>query len=645
VNKSTRGLLAIIVVFTVLAYLNGLKGEFVYDDVRVVVENKYITGFKYLGDIFTTVSFWGEDCASRSYRPVFTTLHAIVYQLSGQNPLGYHLFNILFHAMNVCLVFLLLLKIGGSRILAFAASLLFGLHPLHTEAVTGITGGAEVLAAFFFLIAFYLAVRKSVFNYRDYLLIGAAFTAALLSKENTITFIGVLLCALLLFRKEGRVIKTLISQHVITLMSMTGGIAMAYLIIRLQIFGSLSGIQKPPFYDNPIAHLWVFPAIFTALKVLGLYLWKFIVPLDLSVDYSYPIIKPLDTVKDFHGLLLMLFILALVVSLYFYRNRWYWFGILIFLITVSIVSNLIVRGPTIMGERLMYLPLLGLCIVTGHIIDQAYRIKSRVINIGFTIIFAVVFIAFALLTIRRNQDWSNAFTLWNSTIKTHPLSFRAYHNRANEWMDRKELEKAKADLKTAIRICPGDHHLYYTLGRVYDTQNNLDSAVIAYTRALEKRPYAQISLMNRGIDYLMLKKYGPAEKDFLSYIQVNPNNHYTYYHLATIYFEEKKYNQALEAVNRAILIDRQNPDAFLLKGKINLELKNYEKGQKDLTFCTALEGDNAQCYFYLGYCEILLGNLEKAKEYLQRAIDLYPECKKTILSDTSFLPIQIHFNK
>ncbi len=117
-------------------------------------------------------------------------------------------------------------------------------------------------------------------------------------------------------------------------------------------------------------------------------------------------------------------------------------------------------------------------------------------------------------------------SLWTATIKSTPFSFRAYHNRANEWIELKQYSKARADLKKAVKINPQDPHLYYTLGRVFDADGMLDSAIASYTISLLLQPFDFNARINRGIDYLLMKKYREALADFEKCVKLDANHYY-----------------------------------------------------------------------------------------------------------------------
>uniref|UniRef100_A0A667IL31 dolichyl-phosphate-mannose--protein mannosyltransferase n=2 Tax=Lynx TaxID=13124 RepID=A0A667IL31_LYNCA len=192
-----------------LCYGRSLQGEFVHDDVWAIVNNPDVRpGAPLRWGIFTN-DFWGkgmaENTSHKSYRPLCVLTFKLNVFLTGMNPFYFHAVNVILH----CLVTLVLMytcdkAVFRNRRLAFATALLFAVHPIHTEAVAGIVGRADVLACLLFLLAF-LSYNRSV----DQRHVGECFpptvspfflllslllgTCAMLVKETGITVFGVCL--------------------------------------------------------------------------------------------------------------------------------------------------------------------------------------------------------------------------------------------------------------------------------------------------------------------------------------------------------------------------------------------------------------------------------------------------------------------
>lgn len=157
-----------------ISYWNTLSNGFIWDDGVVIVENTAIRNL----DLQTLIRFFTDKevfvhAVGEVYRPLAILTYAIDYKLFGLDPFGYHLTNIILHTLNSILAFLVASIIikpvtrntqyaSRNTLPALFTGILFAVHPIHTEAVGWIKDRDDLLALFFFLIAFYLFVRSEV---------------------------------------------------------------------------------------------------------------------------------------------------------------------------------------------------------------------------------------------------------------------------------------------------------------------------------------------------------------------------------------------------------------------------------------------------------------------------------------------------
>ena len=188
-------------------YGNSLVNGFVHDDKPVVAENRLIRDPGNLGRIFAS-GYWTtrEAPVAELYRPLVVASFALNHRIGGPGPFGFHLVNLLLHAWVSWLVFRLGKDLAGSRAAAWAAGLLFAIHPVHTEAVAPVVGRSELLAAGFALWALLLHRRAGTAGAPRLRLLfaaGACYFASALSKENALVLPAILLLADLAFPPPG----------------------------------------------------------------------------------------------------------------------------------------------------------------------------------------------------------------------------------------------------------------------------------------------------------------------------------------------------------------------------------------------------------------------------------------------------------
>lgn len=136
-----------------IVYANTLRNGFAGDDIGTIRDNAYITkgGISAIPTLLSTPYHRGSlILANDLYRPLSLVLFATEYQLFGYNPLPFHFINILLYAGCVILLFLFLDGLFEQKRtgVAFIASLLFAVHPIHTEVVANIKSGDELLCFF-----------------------------------------------------------------------------------------------------------------------------------------------------------------------------------------------------------------------------------------------------------------------------------------------------------------------------------------------------------------------------------------------------------------------------------------------------------------------------------------------------------------
>jgi protein O-mannosyl-transferase len=175
--------LSILLFLTVLVYLNIFENEFTWDDKSFIVEWQEIKSFENFGKFLQGIVPVGH---SGVYRPVRTIFYAISYGIWGLNPFGYHLQSLLIHLSATILIFYISCHIVKNNKIAFLASLIFGVHPIHTESITVMTSSFDTLGIVFFLASFYTYILYE--DNKNILIISLFFAAlAFFTYELTLT--------------------------------------------------------------------------------------------------------------------------------------------------------------------------------------------------------------------------------------------------------------------------------------------------------------------------------------------------------------------------------------------------------------------------------------------------------------------------
>lgn len=562
-----------------LVFGNGISGEFVFDDVTVVQNRGDLKDPGNFLNLFVS-PYHQNTPQSGLYRPFTMATYAVNHYVSSA-PVGFHVVNIIIHALNSFLVFWLVIWFLKSRPLAYISSVLFLLHPIHTEAVTSIVGRAELLAFFWSLTVIYLLSRNNK------ILASAAFLLALMSKEIALMVLPIIFYLDIFFRNKNwrkAVIDNLFFIFPLAL----------YLFLRYLALGRyFAGDFTTTIVSNVLLFVSFPERIFTALKVLILYAEKLIWPIHLSADYSYngiPTVKNIFTSLPSVGGLVMLAGLVVVLILPKMRQtgfahapdpakavtvRGFSFAAVVFLFPYLMISNLIIPVGTIMGERLMYFPSLGFAIVSALIIDKLLNNRRLYKITGYSLLtFLIVFYGGRIFV--RNKDWHDARVLFNATVKESPTSLITRTALAGVYIRADEWNLAKEQLEIAKRIYENNSHLQNLFGVVADHEGNPVLAEEKYKKSLELNPNATDTSINLAELYLKQGRLQEAGDNLFKVIDFYATTEYVMRY-AYIQIALNKPDKALDVIDKYFGTNLSNPDISALTGTAYFVKKDYKQ--------------------------------------------------------------------
>ncbi|HEX7295172.1 MAG TPA: glycosyltransferase family 39 protein, partial [Pyrinomonadaceae bacterium] len=188
-NQTGRLLFLIALVGTLAAYLNGMQHPFVFDDPTQIVNNDAVHSWRFLPQYFTSDVWQHTDPSVGGifYRPIFQIWLLVNYKIGGLNTVWWHATSLMLHLLVTASVFALGRLLVNDEVAAGIAALLFGLHPVHVEAVTWISGVTEPLMAIFFVASFFFYLKSKRQPHRKWLILSLVlYACALLSKETAV---------------------------------------------------------------------------------------------------------------------------------------------------------------------------------------------------------------------------------------------------------------------------------------------------------------------------------------------------------------------------------------------------------------------------------------------------------------------------
>lgn len=645
----------LIFLFSFVLYFNTISHDYTQDDAIVITDNMYTTqGLAGIDEILKYDTFKGffktegkdKLVAGGRYRPFTLIMFAIEWQLfktPKKNPNGSvekdaagntvyttsmvgHIFNIFFYGLTGIVLYLLLLQLllpGHGELsaysIAFVTTFLFMAHPIHTEAVANIKGRDEIIALLGSLTAAYWTIR-AFYEKKPLLYFGAAivFFIALLSKENTITFLAVVPLMFYFFTKAKA---TEIFKNCIPLLVAT----VIFLVIRGSVLGWSLGKPSMELMNNPFLKIeggqWVaFSAgekLATIFYTLGKYIQLLLFPHPLTHDY-YPRQVDIMSWSDWQSLgslLLYLGIFAYAVKGLVKKDP-VSFGIFFFLVTLSIVSNIAFAVGVPMSERFMFMPSVGFCFIIAVL---AFRMSEKMAGgklktfdqlYPALILTGIFVILYSAKTITRNPVWKDNFTLFTTDIKTSVNSaklqnavggelLRVYHNEENEALKKQKLAEAAQHLEKALSIHPTYKNSILQLGNCYNYLKDYEKSISYYNKILAMVPGDEEATNNLGITYREAGKYYGEQKGDI---------------VRAISYLEKAYELRPAEYETLRLLGV----AYGIRGQHDSAINYFSKALEQLPESAEALWNLANAYFYAG-------NEAKASELRQKAIKIDPE--------------------
>ena len=469
-------------------------------------------------------------------------------------------------------------RLQPNRLTSLLAALLFACHPVLSEAVDCISYNEDLLAAFFFLLALLCYIKatardkKSDLAYYIFSLI--FFLGGLLSKEMAITLPVLVLLYDVVFREIGdrQTFSKLILNTIRQRKFYYGGyvaVSLFYLSLRFLILVN----PKPSAahsYGSLIERIIYLPDhIFNYIKMA-------IFPLNLNADHVFAYPQRFFEVTNVISIVIIAGLLVLSFWIY-KRSKELSFGMWWFFVTLFPVTNLIeIANP--IADRYLYLPLVGFCMVISIILtDTLSRLAGlNGTKIGMLRAFIIILILgfYASVTITRNRDWKDDFSLWTKTLKSSPNSAIVHGNLGRAYQNQGLLKEAIAAYRTAIQVNPADYKAYYNLGTLYEEQASLKTAIRYYKKATEINPEFLNSHFNLASIYAQMGLLDEAVPHLEKAVAINPEDFEARNNLGVIYARQGKLDQALAEWEAVLKIDRDNQEA---QGNISKAKKMLNK--------------------------------------------------------------------
>lgn len=582
-------------------YLNSLGGGFVSDDRFLILEHPHTRDAALLPKVFTSGHYLGQG----GYRPLVTLSFALNHIVGGLDPWGYHLVNVLLHAVNSALVFLLALRLFESRLTAGVAGATFAVHPVHAEAVAWISGRAELMGAALFLCAWLLYLRAtSGGGLRTWPFVAslAAFFLGLLCKEHVLVLPGALLLteSLRAWKRDPAGGPGRWSRGALWRCAAFAAVAAAYFVFRHALYDRpfMRVPSQIAHYDNPLVLAGPIGRACTAIRILADYVRLLVWPLSLSADYSFDQVRVAGGPDDAAvvGSAAVLAGLLAWAMISFLRRGRIWFGIAFFFLCIVPTSNLLFLIGVIEAERLLYLPSLGFCMVAGLVWASLWDLggRGRVARWACAATAGVAGAAMVARTVARNADWRDEATLRVSTAAGAPRSVKAQVNLGQHHLHAGRVEAAIGAFRRALAIDPDSEEAVLNLGAALARKGAVVEAIALYRGAVRQHPGCAALHLNLGVLEAGLGDATGAGASFRRAAALAPANAVARFNLALSLSRGGELDAAAREYLAAVAADPEYADAWNGLGAVYMKMGKMREAQDAVGRALSLRPDHPE---------------------------------------------------
>jgi protein O-mannosyl-transferase len=627
-------------VLVFLFYGNSLKNKYALDDDYVTVTNFPINGNDYspnhnlVSKGFSGIpKIWKSRYAHDAegafdYRPFTTTTFAIEYAIFGQNPFVSHLINLLLYFACVWLLFCVLLKLlenyNDRFSIAFICSLLFLIHPIHSEVVNNLKCRDELLAFVCGMSALWYSLDASKApSFKNIFLILIFLILGLFSKRTAMIFLAIIPLSIVFFRKID--LKKVAFSLVI--------LAVVYYIVPIVKRGIVTEKVVRNFYhfENPLytENVSLIHKLIIGVKTFGFYISFSLFPYPLRYYYGTNVFD-LSTDINIYFLIAITFIIAISFYIYKYKNKLFLFAVLLFCGSIAPFTNIVTPAPGVLGERFAYISSVGFCLILSIIIINYiktvhYNNPSQFFVKPLVYLLPVMLICMVYIW-NRNAYWQSKLTLFEHDIIHLEKSAKANSLIANEYFemlrspnkkysDQVLVQKCLKHYSTAVTNDSTFYSAYNNAGVIYYSYlNDIKTAKKHFILGIKFKPMYSQAYENLGNCYLQEKNIDQAVQCYKKSIEINPKQYTAYMSAINLFFDLKDYNKTVKLINVAHLtfpndyeLIAQEANCYLLKGDTLTAIDKYEEAYR------ILPNQYLAQYISQKYYEI--GNVNKSEFY------------------------------
>jgi tetratricopeptide (TPR) repeat protein len=540
-----------------LAYLSTLWFKFVYDDSFQVLGNTWLRSWNYLPRYFTADvwAFAHPGFRATFYRPIFLIWLRLQYLVFGLDPVGWHFATILCHLAATLLVYFIAARLLEDRLAALFASLIFGLHPTHTEAVAWVSGVTEPLFTVFLLASYLCYLKKRAEPKRARIYLAASlllYALASLSKETAVVLPVIIFAGELLWggRTDSAPRHTWLRRSLDALRVVAPYVALfaVYLVARLL---ALRGFQNTKGENSVLSMCLTWPA------VLWFYVRHLLWPTQLSPFYS----QEFYTTVGFSNVLAPAIpVLAVVIGLILWAKRSPTAAVATLWMVVPVLPVLNLRvffGGHLVHDRYLYLPCFGFAMLVALGIRHLNFGQARLWRLPMAQIGVIAALGLAMgLEIHASSACYADQTAFFTYVASKSAVEHSYDlNWAGLLGNQGRLQEAIKIYEAVLRTQPDDWTVNYNLGYAYYLVGNLAEADRFLTRAVQIDPTPPEGFFYLGLTKLKLGDVNSAAANVQRAISIQPDSIHYHFALGVIFRLQGNLAGALSEFDQELDLD------------------------------------------------------------------------------------------
>lgn len=554
----TRPSLALCGLLVLNAVLWGptLRCGFVFDDLVNIVGNPWIRDWGELPRAFLGhAAGFDPGFHTSFYRPAMHAIYAVAYALAGPQPWAFHLVNLVFHTSNVLLVYVLtraLVERLGRRfdpkLLPFVAAVVFSVHPVHTEPVAWIAGVTDLSYTFFGLSALVVYVRSFRLP-RLAIGAGALIFIGLLSKE---TAAAIVIVMLLLEALEAGSDRAWSIRAAALRLAPAAAASVLYLVLRITALESLapSAVAHPHGLGNLVS---------AAAGLMARYIGLLVAPIRLDAMRMIPVDAGFGDPAVLAGMVVGVALVVLAVR--FRRSPLPLLAISVAVLPILPVLYVpsIEGGASLLGERYLYLPVLGVGWGLGLVLDAMRRRRAWGTRASIAV-FGGIVLASAPVVIARSRVWSDSLRLWTDAVEKSPDNAASHEGLCFALYDAGRFEEALASCERAITLDPSRVDARINRATALLASGRASQALAEFDSLLALRPDDAGALVNRGLACMALGRFDEAVRSYRRALAVHPRFAEAHNVLGVALYRSGRRDEGLRHIEEAVRLAPDNAE-------------------------------------------------------------------------------------